>query len=43
MLIFANFDKVIQERPTHTSLTKNETEKAYFIDAMYEDRAGEKR
>lgn len=38
MPVFANFNKVIQGRPTHTSLT----EKAYFIDAMYEDRAGRK-
>jgi len=42
MPVFANFDKVIQGRPTHTSLTKSETEKAGLIDAMYEDRAGRK-
>lgn len=38
--IFTNFDKVIQAKPSHSSLTQSETEKAGLLKAMYEDKRG---
>ena len=38
--IFTNFDNVIKAKPSHTSLTKSEVEKASLVDAMYEANAG---
>jgi hypothetical protein len=40
MPIFTNFDKVIQAKPSHTTLTQSEVDKAGLIKAMYEEKQG---
>lgn len=37
MPIFANFDRVIHARPSHTSLTASEVAKAELVQAMYHE------
>tara|TARA_B100000683_G_C12501364_1_gene557772 strand:+ start:137 stop:1828 length:1692 start_codon:yes stop_codon:yes gene_type:complete len=39
--IFANFDNIIQARPSHTSLTQSEVQKAELLEAMYKSSKGE--
>jgi len=38
--IFTNFDKVISARPSHTTLTQSEVEKAGLVKALYEEYRG---
>ena len=38
--IFTNFDGVIKAKPTHTTLTQSEVEKAGLLKAMYEESKG---
>ena len=38
--IFTNFDNIISARPSHTTLTQSEVEKAGLIRAMYEEKRG---
>ena len=40
MPIFANFDRVIHARPSHTSLTASEVAKAELVQAMYHENRG---